>query len=209
MGKLSTTAQRILLQHAGPNSRSRKNYRPIPTSTYPLRYDPVVVQLWGRQGSSERAGQTGRSKCFVASLPSPSLMETTSCHCVHSCSWLWPRASTWTTVDSHHVRWMNALKIWDMPRLPFSSLCFTFLWLSSASLGYSVSGSPGLAMCLICFSAAPSIILPLLIHLAKIFRTMIHKPTEQRAIEGGVVAENWTFLAYYVDLNAAFLIFFT
>ncbi|KAF9232120.1 hypothetical protein BU15DRAFT_67745 [Melanogaster broomeanus] len=54
-----------------------------------------------------------------------------------------------------------------------------------------VSGPPWLAFCLIFFSAAPTIILPLLIHLVKTFRIRIHQPTvDQGEIERGEVVEN-------------------
>ncbi|KAF9234710.1 hypothetical protein BU15DRAFT_65492 [Melanogaster broomeanus] len=52
----------------------------------------------------------------------------------------------------------------------------------------AASGSPWLAFCLILFSVAPSIILPLLIHLVRSFRIRIRQPTvEQGEIERGEV----------------------
>ncbi|KAF9234707.1 hypothetical protein BU15DRAFT_65490 [Melanogaster broomeanus] len=55
----------------------------------------------------------------------------------------------------------------------------------------TVSGSPWLAFCLIFFSAALTIILPLLIHLVKTINIRISQPTvEQGEIERGEVVDN-------------------
>ncbi|KAF9231083.1 hypothetical protein BU15DRAFT_82855 [Melanogaster broomeanus] len=55
----------------------------------------------------------------------------------------------------------------------------------------AVSGSPWLAFCLIFFSAALTIILPLLIHLVKRISIRVRQPTvEQGGIEHGEVVDN-------------------
>ncbi|KAF9230217.1 hypothetical protein BU15DRAFT_83906 [Melanogaster broomeanus] len=50
---------------------------------------------------------------------------------------------------------------------------------------FTMSGSPGLAMCLILFSAVPSIVLPLLLHLTKIFWPRNRQPTAEQGEIGG------------------------